>query len=239
MRHFGEPLVESVFDFGRRAKKPLQAELLDFLAASFMASDWHFKDLHRLILTSEAYRLSSSNRDADAATLSLDRENRTYWRMNSRRMESQVIRDSLLHLAGTLDLQRGGPPLDPKQGGSRRSLYFRQSRDTKSAFLETFDNANILQCYRRSESIVPQQALAMANSKIALDQAAVIAARLSGPDLIGEAFEILLARPPSADEREACSDYLAELEEIQGDAARVRARLVHVLINHNDFVTIR
>jgi hypothetical protein len=239
MRHFGEPLVDSVFDFGRRAKKPLQAELLDFLAAFFMASDWHFKDLHRLILTSEAYRLSSSNRDADAATLSLDRENRTYWRMNSRRMESQVIRDSLLHLAGTLDLQRGGPPLDPKQGGSRRSLYFRQSRDTKSTFLETFDNANILQCYRRSESIVPQQALAMANSKIALDQAAMIAARLSGPDLIGEAFEILLARPPSADEREACSDYLAELEEIQGDAARVRARLVHVLINHNDFVTIR
>ncbi|MFT5499009.1 MAG: hypothetical protein ACI9TH_004424 [Kiritimatiellia bacterium] len=239
MRHFGEPLVDSVFDFGRRAKQPVQVDLLDFLAASFMASDWSFKELHRLILTSESYRMSSSNREADAATRAADPENRGYWRMNPRRMEAQVIRDSLLQLAGQLDLKVGGPPVDPTQVSTRRSLYFRQSRDAKQPFIEAFNNADILQCYRRSESIVPQQALALANSKTSIVHASAIAGQLKDSDWVGEAFEKVLARAPLEAERQACSAYLESLSAVQSDAAVLRARLVHVLINHNDFVTIR
>ena len=76
--------------------------------------------------------------------------------MNSRRMESQVLRDSLLHLAGRLDLTRGGPPVAASPNARRRSLYFFHSRDGRSKFLATFDDADVFACYRRSESIVPQ-----------------------------------------------------------------------------------
>ncbi|MFK7817960.1 MAG: DUF1549 domain-containing protein, partial [Planctomycetaceae bacterium] len=103
MRHFGQPLVESVFDFGLRAPRPAHAELLDYLAAEFMASDWSFRKLHRLIVTSDAYRMSSSTANAPTATLTTDPSNQFYWRMNARRMESQIIRDSLLQLSGKLD----------------------------------------------------------------------------------------------------------------------------------------
>ncbi|SVE55241.1 uncharacterized protein METZ01_LOCUS508095, partial [marine metagenome] len=95
LRHFGEPLVESVDDFGLRAKRPVQAELLDTLAADFMESGWSFRHLHRLITTSRAYRLSSSTAKADPKTLAADPNNHYYWRMNTRRMEAQVVRDSL------------------------------------------------------------------------------------------------------------------------------------------------
>jgi hypothetical protein len=246
MRHFGEPLVESVFDFGRRAKRPLHAELLDYLAAEFIASGWSFRHLHRLMVTSKAYRLSSSKIGAEAAMKS-DGENRSYWRAHTRRMEAEVVRDSLLQLAGTLDRKVGGPSLDPTAGGSRRSLYFRHSRDDKNKFLSMFDGADHLRCYRRKESIVPQQALALSNSKLALELAQKIAIRFreDGEDLdqfIGTLFEIILCRKPDGEERAACLEFCESLRSVIAEAgsdARVRVRLVHALLNHNDFVTIR
>jgi hypothetical protein len=129
--------------------------------------------------------------------------------------------------------------VDPTQASTRRSLYFRQSRDAKQPFIEAFNNADILQCYRRSESIVPQQALALANSKTSIVHASAIAGQLKDSDWVGEAFEKVLARAPLEAERQACSAYLESLSAVQSDAAVLRARLVHVLINHNDFVTIR
>lgn len=102
MRHFGTPLVESVFDFGLRCKKPLHADLLDFLAADFIESGWSFKHLHRRIVTSDAYRLNSSKRNADSRTLGADPENQYYWRADGRRMESQLLRDALLQLSADL-----------------------------------------------------------------------------------------------------------------------------------------
>jgi hypothetical protein len=149
MRHFGEPLVETVFDFGRQAPRPEHDALLDWLAAGFIESGWSFKQIHRLLVTSEAYRRGSSNAGADPATLAADPTNRFYWRANPRRMESQVVRDSLLHLAGELDPTVGGPPLTPKGPSKRRGLYFIHSADEEDKFLTMFDNADILQCYRR------------------------------------------------------------------------------------------
>ena len=252
MRHFGEPLVETVVDFGRQARRPEHLELLDYLAAEFIESGWSFRHLHRLIVTSDGYRRSSSNAGSDPATLAADPSNRFYWRAHPRRMESQVIRDSLLQLAGTLDPQAGGPPVDPNGSSLRRSMYFKQSRDHQDRFLSMFDDADILQCYRRSESIVPQQALALANSALSIENAGKIAERLfvSRPssdrgEFIDAAFEQLLGRMPDDLEREECDHYwdeMAALDSIQKNpdsATVIRSRLVHALLNHNDFIFIR
>jgi len=246
MRHFGQPLVGSVFDFGLRARQPVQAKLLDLLAVEFMESGWSFRKLHRLIVTSDAYRLSSSTLHADPKTIELDPTNQYYWRMNSRRMESQVVRDSLLHLAGELNLQQGGPPVDPNKG-KRRSLYFKHSRDHQNKFLSMFDDADLLQCYRRTESIVPQQALALANSALSFDAAAKIAAKLTvaHPDatqdeFIHLAFSTLLARQANVEEAAGCKAFCESMrKQFQADDAKIRSRLVHALLNHNDFVSIR
>ncbi len=249
MRHFGSPLVESVFDFGLRAKQPLQWEVLDFLAYEFMASGWSFRHLHRLIVTSEAYRLDSSTLNADESTLASDPDNQYYWRMNARRMESQVVRDTVLSLAGKIDLTLGGPSIEPNQGSARRSLYFKHSRDEQDKFLEMFDDADELQCYRRSESIVPQQALALSNSKLAIEMSGHIARRLSASEdpadrdaFVNAVFRSLLGRDPTAAELEPCRDFfeqLSTLHQSNVSEIRLRERFVQAVLNHNDFVTIR
>ena len=100
LRHFGTPLVETVNDFGLRAPRPMHQDLLDYLTVEFIESGWDMKHLHRLILTSKAWQRSSSNLAADKKTLAADPGNLHYWRMNGRRMEAQVVRDSLLHFGG-------------------------------------------------------------------------------------------------------------------------------------------
>jgi hypothetical protein len=250
MRHFGSPLVESVFDFGLRASQPEHAELLDFLASELMESGWSLKHLHRLIVTSQAYRRSSSSVGADDRCLQQDPTNKFYWRMNSRRMESQLLRDSLLAFADHLDGTFGGPVVNHQQQPPRRSLYLRHSLGDQDKFLEMFDNADVLACYRRSESIVPQQALAMTNSELSLEMAGRIADRISAdlekPDrdsFIAAVFQTLLARPATEEEAEECERFLAEIDRLSAqqehDPSRGRARLVHAILNHNDFITIR
>ncbi len=255
MRHFGEPLVESVFDFGMRAPEPVHRDLLDYLAVEFIESGWSFKHLHRLIVTSEAYRMSSSPQGADPHTIAADPTNLYYWRMNTRRMDAQTVRDSLLHLAGKLDLTLGGPSVDIGNGSRRRSLYYKHSRDQQDPFLSVFDDADILQCYRRSESIVPQQALALANSQLSMTMAQQIADRIERSlmpqakeeQFVTQAFEFILGRVPSRDELAEClrfrdqlKGYLSTTSDASRDIdGRVRVRFVHSLLNHNDFISIR
>ena len=245
LRHFGEPLVETVDDFGLRAKNPLHRELLDHLAVVFMESGWSFHHLHRLIVTSQAYRLGSSSKDADFSTQSIDPDNHYYWRMNTRRMESQVVRDSLLHLAGVLDFSMGGASVVPGDSVRRRSLYFKHSRDQQDNLLKKFNDADHLQCYRRTESIVPQQALALYNSKLSVEMAGLIASRFEESNFIQNVFQFILGRLPDEGEMKACRQTLSELESVarsvQKTKASERARrgLVHALLNHNDFISIR
>ncbi len=235
LRHVGEPIVATVSDFGRQAPKPDHAELLDYLAAELIESNWSMKHLHRLILTSEAWRRTSSNLDADPGTLTRDPSNQFLWRMNPRRMESQLVRDSLVHLAGKLDTTAGGPSVDPTPKARRRSLYFKHSRDQQSLLLSTFDDAEILACYRRSESIVPQQALALSNSEIAIEMSNEIAARfeenLARSEFAEQAFHLVLCRKPNEAELAECVSFLENGSD--------RADLVHALLNHNDFIMIR
>jgi hypothetical protein len=236
-RHFGEPLCATMFDFGRNGQPPTHPALLDWLAAEFMDRGWSLKHLHRLMVTSAAYRADSR---PDSAATAIDPDNRYLWRMNPRRMEAEVVRDSVLAVAGRLDLTAGGPELDYEKGLTtfRRSLYYRHANEKQMLFLTVFDAANVNECYRRTASIVPQQALALANSPLTADSAKAVAARLGASmddaAFVAAAFRCVLARPPTPAEAEECLKFLDE-----NDPERSRERLIHVLFNHNDFVTIR
>ena len=179
MRHFGMPLVPTVADFGRKGTPPTHPELLDWLAVDFMEHGWSLKQLHRLIVTSDAYRRTSSARGADPATLAADPENRLYWRMNPTRMEAQVVRDSLLSLAGVLDATMGGPPVSSNDESSRRrSLYFFHSHNDYHEVpgdVRRRQRPRVLPALR--EHRAPQQALALSNSRLALAMAGKIADR--------------------------------------------------------------
>jgi hypothetical protein len=257
-RHFGQPLVATLFDFGRKGAAPTHPELLDWLACELMDHGWSMKHMHRVMVTSAAYQMSSCAKSELSASESpsavLDPENRWLWRQNPVRMEAQTIRDSLLALAGQLNLNLGGPsvPLQEQDASRRRSLYFFQSHNDHNRFLAQFDDANVLECYRRSESIVPQQALALSNSKLVLQATEALAARLEARcgnrgdrDFVVAAFEAILGFHPSEAEANACLEALASWKtELKAsrklDADRkARTDLVAALINHNDFVTIR
>jgi hypothetical protein len=263
MRHFGTPLVPTVANFGLAGKKPTHPELLDYLAVELTENKWAMKHLHRLVVTSKAYRLSS--RDADGPAKTADPENRLYWRANARRMDAEVVRDSLLAIAGQLDTTRGGPIIDEKLGltSKRRSLYFRFNAEYKMSFLDQFDAASPTECYERRESVIPQQALALQNSSLALNVSREVAKQLAkekeAAAFVAAAFERVLGRPPTAEERNRCERFLADQAALYARPEKLtpfpagpavappsadpgqhaREDLVHVLLNHNDFVTIR
>lgn len=263
-RHFGKPLVPTVFDFGRKGAPPTNQALLDWLALEFMQGptnrqrerpegSWSMKHLHRLIVTSNAYQMTSSSANAAANNLAADPENRFYWRMNPTRMEAQIVRDSLFHLAGDLDLTMGGPSIPVNDEKSRRrSLYFVHSHNDHNKFLSMFDDAGVLECYRRAESIVPQQALTLSNSQLAMSMAEKIAARLdqqlgaaADSQFIRAAFETVLASSPTAGEQAECEQALKQIIEVLKEAKdpapakKARIDLIQALLNHNDFITIR
>ncbi|MEO1998217.1 MAG: DUF1553 domain-containing protein [Planctomycetaceae bacterium] len=218
LRHFAQPLVPSGSDCGLHGQLPPHPELLDWLAVEFMDRGWKMKPLHKLMVMSNTYRMSS--RDS-AEQHSLDPDNVLLWRMNTRRMEAEVVRDSLLFVAGALDLTLGGPEIPENQGQKtlRRSLYFRNTPNEKMPFLELFDVADPNACYRRAESIVPQQSLAMTNSALALGQSRVLSETLMTPkssqedsisdrELINAAYERILTRRPDSAEMSACQRFL-------------------------------
>ncbi|HUE69947.1 MAG TPA: DUF1549 domain-containing protein [Pirellulaceae bacterium] len=296
LRHFGSPLVPSVFDFGMNGKSPTNQALLDWLAVELMESGWSMKHIHRLMVMSKTYRLASSasggrqspkgqesgarsqepgarSQEPGRSNAQIDSENKYYWRANPRRLEAEIVRDATLFVAGSLDPAMGGPEIDQNAGltNGRRSVYFRSTKEKKMTFLSLFDSANVVECYRRSESIAPQQALAMANSPLTLAQSRLLAKKLSdslgnvaaeeGPKQFVEgAFVRILCREPSGEELQACLEFLAEQSQRLSDASslsaftagaaalvppssdpaqRARENLVHVLMNHNDFVTVR
>ena len=260
MRHIGKPLVSTVFDFGRKGNAPTNPKLLDWLASELAegpagGKPWRMKHLHRLIVTSAAYRMGSTTVGAEASPKA-DPDNQFLWRREPIRLESQVVRDCILALAGTLDSTMGGPsvPAAQQSNSRRRSLYFWHSDIDRNLFLTMFDDATVKECYRRDQSIVPQQALALSNAAIVHDSAATIAERIisagtaagagmSDEAFLDRAFVMLLDRRPSADERAACSAAIGKWRALGKPAgAGADPALVHMvwaLLNHNDFVTLR
>jgi len=234
LRHFGQAIVPSVFDFGANGRRPTHPALLDWLAAELVEKRWSMKQLHKLILTSRTYRSASTPDSANAAK---DPDNLYLWRFVPRRLEAEAVRDQLLFVSGRLDLALGGPDLDPARGFDlpRRSLYFRHAHERQMEFLKLFDAPSVTECYQRRDSVAPQQALALANSPLAVECAKRIAKELNGSAEFGKlAFGRVVGRSPTVDEAAECAAFLEA-----GDAARRKELLVLALFSHHEFVTVR
>ena len=269
-RHFGSALVPTVANFGSSGKPPTHPELLGWLAAEFMDRNWSMKEMHQLMVTSNAYRMQSSEQNVAGSNRAEDPDNIYLWRMNPRRMEAEAVRDSVLHVSGRLELTKGGAEIDHTEGAvvPRRSVYFQHTPDIQMQFLRTFDLANPLECYERLETVVPQQALALANSKLSLTQSRLLARdlteQLGGRErpasFVKAAFERVLGRPATKKEQARSKSFLqSQSDRLQdpdrltpfegGETSevppsdepwlRARENLIHVLFNHNEFVTIR
>jgi hypothetical protein len=261
MRHFHAPLVASVNDFGRNGDRPTHPLLLDWLAAELMESSWSMKHLHRLIVSSKTYRRASGSKDTSQQT-TLDPENKLLWRMNAGRMEAEVVRDSLLYCGEILELKMGGQALENKESLTthRRSLYYETFPEVggKSPLGELFDGPNALECYRRTRTIIPQQALALTNSDLVHEVSTAIVgnweANADKPsdespvqeqsEFVVAMFERILSRRPSGAELQVCVDAFRRhpaltAKDSANRTTRVRESLVRSLLNHNDFVTIR
>lgn len=247
LRHFGRGLVDTPAEFGTRGKSPSHPELLDWLASQFRHHDWSMKWLHRLIVTSQAYQQSASNLGMETS-LQADRDNVLLWRFPARRMEAEVVRDAVLFLAGKLEDTIGGPDVDhlAAETSKRRSLYLRTSRVDRVPFLDIFDGARVEECYRRTETIIPQQALALLNSEMVWGCAESLASRLPHDSaFLDDAFLLILGRPATGQEKTECRQFMVEQEQLLREAGAenpgngARSYLVHALFNHNDFVSIR
>ena len=196
-QHFGRAIVPSPNDFGKFGEQPTHPELLDWLASEFVAKGWKIKDMHRLIMTSNAYRMSSKG---DKKALAVDGANMLFWRYNMRRLTSDELRDSMLMVSGKLNLKMGGPSVYPPiprevlagqarpgQGwkvsspeeASRRSVYVFTKRSLLVPILANFDQADTDQsCPIRFTTTVPTQALALMNDQFSNDHAKLFAQRL-------------------------------------------------------------
>jgi len=259
-RRFGAGIVPNAADLGRNGRPPTHPALLDWLAAEFMQSGWSVKHLHRLMLTSATYRMAST---VDVACWEKDRDNLHLWRMPQRRLEAEAVRDCVLYVTGRLDPAMGGPDIDHALGlsNTRRSLYFRHAAEKQMEFLKIFDCASVTECYQRNYSVLPQQALALANSDLTLRSSRLLARRfdpaLPASGFVTSAFERVLARPPSPAESAECVSFLESqtarwtalkvrpADKADGSApspeatTRARENLIHVLLNHHEFVSVR
>jgi mono/diheme cytochrome c family protein len=198
--HFGRGLVETANDFGRNGQLPTHPELLDWLACEFRDSGQSLKQLHRLIVCSATYRQSSAN---DAASATIDANNRYLWRMNRRRLEAEAVRDSVLALSGKLNCAMYGPSFqdfvidkpehsphyeyalyDPEDSKShRRAVYRFIVRSQQQPFMTTLDCADpSMQVDRRNESLSALQALAMLNNDFMIAMARHFAEKLKRMD---------------------------------------------------------
>lgn len=205
--HFGKALARTPSNFGVIGEPPTHPQLLDWLAAQFVADGWSVKQLHRRIMNSSAYRMSSRRRDE---AFTKDGDNRLLWRFNPRRLDVEAWRDGLLSVCGELQLEpRGGPPTD-NVNAKRRTLYFKVSRNgdrfASDEFLRLFDfplmRATIA---KRPSSIVPQQYLFMLNSDFMQQRALAFSTRLqqaspSDRERIKLAYRLLYGRAPTARE---------------------------------------
>ncbi|MBI1896918.1 MAG: PSD1 domain-containing protein [Acidobacteria bacterium] len=231
--HFGEGIVRTPNNFGTTGEAPAHPELLDWLASEFVRGGWSMKTMHRLIMTSAAYQRGAGEAESGRR---IDPGNRLLWRMPPRRLEGEILRDSVLAVAGTLNRQAGGPGfypyIDPALWASssgrfwpgqkdddpatwRRSVYIFSKRTIPVPMLEVFDKPDtITSCARRNRSTIPTQALILMNNAFVIRQAGHLGERLKretggAPEKVVErAFELALARPPTDRERDRAVKFL-------------------------------
>jgi hypothetical protein len=259
--HFGKGLVGTPSNFGLRGEAPSHPELLDWLAGQFVRSGWSIKAIHRLILLSKTYQLSTSHDEANAAK---DQGNRWYWRHDRRRLDAEAIRDAILAVSGNLDLSRPGahpfPPMD-KWGWTQhnpfkdvypsrqRSVYLMTQRLQRHPFLALFDGPDTNTTTDvRSSSTVPLQALFMMNNAFMTEQAEGFARRLiaasTDPRMrIDLAYRLAWARPPKPVEVERAKCYMdafrQSLTEAGAPSERIEVEMwssyTRIILSANEF----
>jgi hypothetical protein len=202
--HFGRGLVATPNDFGVQGEPPTHPELLDYLASELIRASWRLKPIHKLIVTSAAYRQSG---DVTEQGMKIDPLNQLWWRKPARRLEAEAIRDGLLSVGGNLNLTMFGPgTLDGNN--PRRSVYLTVKRSQMIPLLQLFDIPEAIQSIgERSRTTVATQALAFMNSPFVRQQADKLAARVrpKSADVlaqIDEAYRIALSRSPTTLERD-------------------------------------
>jgi len=235
--HFGIGIVDTPSDFGFLGGRPTHPELLDYLASRLIAKGWRLKALHREILLSQTYLQSSAFRP-DAARE--DKDARLHWRLPPRRLSAEEIRDTMLTVAGKLQLEpMGGPgfrlykhtennvstyfPLDTQGPETyRRAVYHQNVRASVVDVLSDFDLPdNAFAAPKRANTTTPLQALTLLNHSFTLDNAKAFAARLDGKDPIGSAYRLAFQRPPTPTEWDAATRLIAQ----HGTASFCRALL--------------
>ena len=191
--HFGRGLVATTSDFGVRGAAPTHPQLLDYLAGYFIEEGWSIKQMHRLMVSSRTYRLSSLDIPENTA---VDPQNHLLWRANRQRLDAEQIRDSLLVFSDSLDRRVGHrhpfphrltyffrqhEPFQESYASSLRSVYLMQPRIRKHEFLDLFDGPDgNIQFAERKQTTTSLQALYLMNSKFMHEQSDAIAARLLG-----------------------------------------------------------
>jgi Protein of unknown function (DUF1553)/Protein of unknown function (DUF1549)/Planctomycete cytochrome C len=226
--HFGRPLVSSTENFGVLGERPSHPELLDWLARSFMQSGWSIKQLHRLILNSSTYQMSSSHANPSMAQ-EQDPENRLLWKFPIQRLDAEQIRDSILAVSDQLDYQIDGKsvPLRNRQfvfdhtsidhtryTSQRRAVYLPIIRNNLYTLFEQFDFPDpTMPTGRRNQTTVAPQSLLMMNNELVLNSANQLAQRLvsmhsQARDRLNGLYITLLSREPSEAEREKCLQFI-------------------------------
>ncbi len=259
--HFGQGLVKTPSDFGLRGLPPSHLELLDFLAARFVAGGWSIKPLHRLIMLSQTYQQQSLG---DQQAAQIDPDDVWLWRFRRRRLSAEEIRDAILATSGDLDPTFGGPhpfpdektwgftqhaPFSALYDHNRRSVYLMTQRIKRHPFLTLFDGADAnASTPERYTTTVPTQALFFLNDPFVYARSASFAARLmelaDDRARLGHACELLFGRPPAEDDYTAATrflgDYIAMLgDEPEPDRRRIAwAAWLRVLMSSNEFVYI-
>jgi hypothetical protein len=243
--HFGVGLHRQASDFGKQAGKPTHPKLLDWLAAEFVKSGYRMKSMHRLMVTSDAYKRASDAGSEFAKSQQIDPRNDTLWRFPLQRLEAEPIWDAIHAAAGNLDLEVGGRSFYPRDDDEkqRRGIYikrgFSQSRDVTPNFLQTFDvDDGRVPCPLRTQTVTAPQSLFLMNSPEIETASKLLAKRIqleSGGVLskaIQLAYQLTVARPPTEFETDRALDYL------QNDVGRVK-QLCWLLFNLDEFIYVR
>ena len=259
--HFGEGLQKLSSDFGKLGGVPANADLLDWLASEFIQRNFSMKEINRLMVTSDTYKLASAADPKSSATaIKIDPEDKYLWRFRLQRLEAEPIWDSILTAAGDLDTTLGGPSFDPspappgRRGGgrggaqldaktNRRAAYmvrgFSTSREVVPNFLQSFDvDDGRVPCPMRTQTVTAPQSLFMMNSPEVDKASAKLAERMKkfgGEDLkasIDEGFRLTIGRTPSPSERDSALTY------VEKNPDRLKG-LAWLLFNLDEFIYFR
>jgi cytochrome c553/mono/diheme cytochrome c family protein len=236
--HFGRGIVGTPSNFGRLGDKPSEPELLEYLASRFVKGEYSAKKLHREIMLSATYLLSS---EFSQENFNKDPDNRLFWRANRQRLDAESLRDALLFVSGDLDTaSMGGPSQELDLKSTKRSVYLKVSRFKLNPFLSLFDFPDPgMSAELRNVTNVPLQGLFFLNSPVVAQQASHLARRLereAGADSAARvqlAYRLLFGRPATMRELDAAEKFLHE-----GDAPSAWRQYAQALLSSNEFVFV-